>query len=60
MKADTKLEVFILDVRAALTRLENNLIFLNKTSIKKVEKKILFDQNEKDELSSSSSENSDG
>ena len=46
-------------MRAALTRLENNLIFLNKTSIKKVEKKILFDQNENDEQSSSSSENSD-
>ena len=49
MKADIKLEDFILDVRAALTRLENNLIFLNKTSIKKVEKKILFDYNEKEE-----------
>ena len=56
MKADVKLEDFILDVRAALTRLEHNLILLNKTSIKKIEKKILFNvQNENDEKSSSSS-----
>lgn len=43
MKTDGKIDEFILDVRAALTRLENNLIALNKISIKKVEKKIFIE-----------------
>lgn len=47
-KADIKLDDFIIDVTAALSRLENNLIHLNKTSIQKVEKKILIDDQYED------------